>query len=66
MFANILGGLPEQQGTQIRQTTGSPTTAFQDILGTAATIAGGSGKLFSKDGSNLSKGIMALKHGRSR
>jgi hypothetical protein len=65
MFANILGGLPEQQGTQIRQTTGSPTTAFQDILGTAATIAGGAGKIFSKDGSNLSKGIMALKHGRS-
>lgn len=66
MFANILGGLPEQQGTQIRQTTGSPTTAFQDILGTAATIAGGAGKIFGKDGSNLSKGIMALKHGRSK
>tara|TARA_R100001591_G_scaffold106202_1_gene114534 strand:- start:232 stop:1251 length:1020 start_codon:yes stop_codon:yes gene_type:complete len=65
MFANILSGLPEQQGTQFTQTVGTPTTAFQDLLGTAATIAGGSGKIFSKDGSNLSKGIMALKHGRS-
>ena len=60
-FSDIISGLPSQQGYQIQETYGSTSSPFQDILGAGAAILGGKG-IFSKDGGDLNKGIMALKH----
>jgi hypothetical protein len=62
-FSDIISGLPSQQGYQIQQTYGSTSSPFQDILGAGAAILGGGSAIFSKDGGDLNKGIMALKHG---
>ena len=62
-FSDIISGLPSQQGYQIQQTYGSTSSPFQDVLGAGAAILGGGSAIFSKDGGDLNKGIMALKHG---
>tara|TARA_R100001510_G_C7647792_1_gene205145 strand:+ start:612 stop:1640 length:1029 start_codon:yes stop_codon:yes gene_type:complete len=65
-LSDAIAGLPSNQGTQIQTTYGSTTSPLQDIIGTGATILGGSNIFGSKDGgSMMEKGIMSLNHGRS-
>ena len=65
-LSDAIAGLPSNQGTQIQTTYGQTTSPLQDIIGTGATILGGSNIFGSKDGgSMMEKGIMSLNHGRS-